>query len=232
MYQARKTVNTAGWEGVYFGTLPCSDCDGIETIITLRANFTYSIETQYLGRSNEASRQNGTFSWNSLGTVIMFGNLNRSVPMNFLVLANGLKQLDAVGKPMKGGIAEDYVLKKDTTGILEIYWKLISINGRAPVSAPDNKREAHFNLKAIGGRISGNSGCNSFSGSYTLPSAGRLALGPLASTRMACLENMKDEADFFSVLGGSVNYQFQGDTLVLFDDERQKEGQFIGTYVP
>ena len=41
--------NSLDWEGTYRGILPCADCEGIETKITLSANGTYEYKASYLG---------------------------------------------------------------------------------------------------------------------------------------------------------------------------------------
>lgn len=65
-------------------------------------------------------------------------------------------------------------------------------------------------------RISGSSGCNRFSGSYTR-AGDVLTLGPIESTEMACLgAGMTQEQSLFAILGGALSLRFtDGDTLVL-----------------
>ena len=65
-------------------------------------------------------------------------------------------------------------------------------------------------------RLSGSDGCNRIMGSYT---AGRdtLTLGPVASTRMACLNNGNIDQQFNEALAKTANYQAYGKTLKLTD---------------
>lgn len=42
----------------YTGTVPCADCEGIKTILTL-VNETYSLEETYLGKSDQAIQSKG-----------------------------------------------------------------------------------------------------------------------------------------------------------------------------
>jgi len=71
------------------------------------------------------------------------------------------------------------------------------------------------------GRIAGHSGCNRFTGAASLtaetPEAGRLELGPLAATRMACdADRMAIEAAVLAALGRIDRYRIEADgTLVL-----------------
>jgi hypothetical protein len=43
-------VSTTALPGVYRGTLPCADCAGIETTLTLRRDGTFTLSRQYQGR--------------------------------------------------------------------------------------------------------------------------------------------------------------------------------------
>ncbi|MFN8528441.1 MAG: META domain-containing protein [Anaerolineae bacterium] len=63
--------------------------------------------------------------------------------------------------------------------------------------------------------IGGNAGCNNFSGSFTFDN-NQLSIGVLASTRMACADNvMAQETAVINALGNTTGYSISGDTLVL-----------------
>jgi len=69
------------------------------------------------------------------------------------------------------------------------------------------------------GQVSGTSGCNRFSGSYTEKS-GQLAFGPLATTRMACPGELdQQEKDFFLALSNVVGFGVRAGHTVLLDTE-------------
>lgn len=73
-----------------------------------------------------------------------------------------------------------------------------------------------------GGRIAGSSGCNRYTGGYTLTGEG-LEIGRLAGTLMACPEpQMETEQRFTAVLAEVVRFERDGDTLALVtgDDRR------------
>ncbi|MGH9792791.1 MAG: META domain-containing protein, partial [Candidatus Acidiferrales bacterium] len=73
-----------------------------------------------------------------------------------------------------------------TGEILSTYWKLSKLGG-VPTVAGTAPREAHLRMFAEGNLATGFTGCNTFRGSFKLEGE-RLRLGPLASTRMACLD--------------------------------------------
>ena len=45
--------NSLDWAGTYEGTLPCADCPGIKTTITLKDDNTYTISEEYLERKQK-----------------------------------------------------------------------------------------------------------------------------------------------------------------------------------
>jgi putative lipoprotein len=69
------------------------------------------------------------------------------------------------------------------------------------------------------GTVSGSSGCNRYHGSYTLGGESGIAIGPLASTKMACAEAelMTQEQQFLAALAASVTYERAPQGLTLMD---------------
>ena len=87
-------------------------------------------------------------------------------------------------------------------------WRVQDLNG-VPVTGG-----RPLTLRLDGGRVSGHSGCNSFTGSYKI-SDGRLEFGPLAGTRMACEPVvMEQETRFLSILGAARSYSRYGNGAV------------------
>jgi len=69
------------------------------------------------------------------------------------------------------------------------------------------------------GRVSGDTGCNTFTGPYTL-SGSSISFGPLATTRRACLSDdaNRQEQQFLAALDATTTYQLMGDRLTFRDD--------------
>lgn len=81
-------------------------------------------------------------------------------------------------------------------------WKIIGIDGE--VIAPTEDYRIEFG----GGRISGQAGCNRFSGPYR-EARPTLSAGPLIATRMACSgARMRHEARVLNILAGPVRIAF------------------------
>lgn len=208
--------NALEWAGVYRGVLPCADCEGIQTELTLRADETYSITRKYLGKSEEVFIEQGRFIWDHAGgTITLQVNGEPDRHGQYRVGENKLAKLDAEGQVIQGVFAEKYRLAKvfNDPNIVEKYWKLIAINGQ-PIQDGNRNKEAHFILKVEGGKVFGNGGCNNFNGTYELKPGNRIHFSRLASTMMAC-EDVEIEGDFFKVFEMADNYSYQGDTLFL-----------------
>jgi len=67
--------NSIDWEGTYTGVLPCADCEGIETVIKLSKDLTYSMTSKYIGKSSKTFEGKGSFSWSKEGNKIKLGNI-------------------------------------------------------------------------------------------------------------------------------------------------------------
>jgi len=93
-------------------------------------------------------------------------------------------------------------------------WAIIEIDGRAVDG------EAYW-LEIGEDRISGQAGCNRFSGPYSL-GGDTLSPGPLAATRMACPgERMENEGQALAILGGPVAVEIgEGGIMTLTGDSR------------
>ena len=70
------------------------------------------------------------------------------------------------------------------------------------------------------GTLTGNSGCNGYSGSYTVE-GNQITFSPIVSTRMACDKPiMEQEAAIHQVLTDIASFQIEGTQLTLTNDDR------------
>ncbi len=106
--------NSLDYIGVYKGILPCADCRGIITSIELKENGTYSLKTSYQGKSLKVFEENGRFTWNDKGNMIVLNDI-KNAPNQYFVGEHTLTQLDMSGKKITGELAADYILKKEMT---------------------------------------------------------------------------------------------------------------------
>jgi heat shock protein HslJ len=209
-----KPENSLNWEGVYTGVIPCADCQGIQVRITLLHNNTYQMSYLYLGKENTGETYEGKFHWNADRTIITLNNLDKNeFPVYYILSENSLTQLDTNGNKITGELAENYVLIKTNTHLTDKHWKLTEIMGN-PVVGTEGAKPAYITFNSEDNRIYGNSGCNSFSGSYHLKQRNKLVFSALVSTRMMCI-NMDIENKLNEIFRTIDNYTISGDTLSL-----------------
>jgi putative lipoprotein len=106
--------------------------------------------------------------------------------------------------------------KTTKTNLDRTSWVLVSYGrvGKQTQSAPGIQTSLIF---AADGQVSGNLGCNGFSGNYD-GKGDKLVFGSLASTLMACPEpQMTQESIAFQVLAGTVQFVMEGDSLTIYD---------------
>ena len=78
------------------------------------------------------------------------------------------------------------------------------------------------------GAVSGNSGCNSYSGAYTINGTS-LSIGPLISTQMACEQDVMDQEQLYlASLQGAASFDLPGGQLVIFDAGGQEILRYNG----
>lgn len=102
--------NALDWAGTYEGVLPCANCEGIQTIVTLNSDDTFTTKQIYLGRSGEAVEDSGKIMWHE-GTMVHLKGA--TVDMKLKVEENQLVVLDTEGKVIEGAMKDLYILKKN-----------------------------------------------------------------------------------------------------------------------
>ena len=93
-------------------------------------------------------------------------------------------------------------------GLVGSAWRLTALDGQAPPPGPD------VTLRFEADRVSGEAPCNTYSGAFTQdPARGRLQLGPLASTKRACVDQARGalETTWLRALNGEVTARLEGD---------------------
>lgn len=105
------SMNALDWEGTYVGTLPCADCEGIATELSINYDGTYTYKTTYLGKETEINEIEGTFQWDETGSMITLSGLE-GAPSKYKVGENRIWHLDMDGNRIEGDLADKYILTK------------------------------------------------------------------------------------------------------------------------
>lgn len=202
------------WPGVYHGSLPCADCEAINIRISLHKDATFTRSMNYQGKPNTQSNDQGVFSWDETGGKITLVD-QHGQSQSYFVGENQLFHLDQQGQRINGELADQYLLSKNPTDTqLENHrWVLSELMGLAVTNKPGQKA-AFLQFDNENARVSGNSACNNFFGSYELRNGNRISFGQLGSTMMACVD-MQTESTFLQVLQKADNYAIKDDTLSL-----------------
>lgn len=111
--------------------------------------------------------------------------------------------------------------KKGTEAVAELStgsWELKEIFGE-PIDTGEFAKIPVLNFNKAEGRVSGNSGCNSISGSYSIQED-KITFGPMAQTKMACQGN--GEGKFMTLFNSVQKFKLQKDKLNLYDGNNTK----------
>jgi heat shock protein HslJ len=187
--------NSLDWAGVYEGVLPCADCPGIKTRLTLGSDGTFERQTQYLDRETVQRTELGQFTWHASGNAISLegsgGGQQFSVGEGRLILLNrdGTRPDPQASNRVLTRVAKQTPAGGDLSQILVNHrWTLVSAtdteNRRNDILFP--VAEHPFVFSFSGAALNAKGSCNSLRGSYQINAAGRLNVGPMAATMMAC----------------------------------------------
>ena len=190
--------NSLDWAGVYEGVLPCADCPGVQTRLTLNRDGSYLLLTRTPDRENAPLVVRGEFTWNAGGTAIALDA--KGGGQRFSVGEGRLTLLNPDGTPDQSP-SPNRVLTLVPTGApvtsagrgmiqtLEDHrWKLDSATDgqgrRMEALASGPERPVVFTFS--GSRLSIQGGCNQMTGSYQINPGGKMLVGPMGATMMAC----------------------------------------------
>jgi len=101
--------NSLDWAGTYDGIVPCADCSGIKTTITLKDDDSFTYQAEYLEK-NTSVQDKGKIMWHDNGSIVHL--MGKDLNTKYKVGENILIQLDTEGKVIEGAIAEKYYLNK------------------------------------------------------------------------------------------------------------------------
>lgn len=94
------------WVGNYEGVLPCADCGGIKTEISLNTDSSFLKKAVYLGKDSLTFEKRGTIEWDTDGKIIILDD------SKYIIEGNDLCLLDSDGSRILGALSEHYILKR------------------------------------------------------------------------------------------------------------------------
>ncbi len=99
---------STNWTGTYQGELPCADCDGIKTVLELKANHTYVLTETYEGRDDKPLVTKGKITIEGNKVIAH----DKEEKYQYLLEDNQITMLDTEGKKIDGSMASLYIFKK------------------------------------------------------------------------------------------------------------------------
>ncbi len=212
--KTHNSQNSLDWNGTYQGIIPCADCEGIKTSITLMNQGKFSRTRTYLGEEETSRIDEGTFTWDPTGSKITLLP-PEGEPQMYQVGENILFHLDQDGNRITGDLADKYQLMKNRADhrLEDKKWILTELMGQEIIPG-ESQKEAFLIFNSESGRVSGNNSCNVLAGSYQLREGDRIEIGQMAATLMAC-PDMQIADQLNQVLAKADNYAISDGILSL-----------------
>jgi heat shock protein HslJ len=184
--------NSLDWAATYEGILPCAECPGTKTGLTLNRDDSYRLVTQAQGSLNAEKSVSGVFTWQPNGNAITLdehgGRQQFSVGEGRLTLLgpeSGASQSPAANRVLT--LAAPH--SKDLEQQLGRYrWTLVfatDANNRRIAGLPPGQDHPVV-LSFDGSRLSVQGPCNRLVGGYQVTGANQFTVNVGASTGMAC----------------------------------------------
>lgn len=156
-----------------------------------------------------------------------------SITEGKLSFENAKKEVIAIFTKVEKATADNTVNKKEketTSSIVEKYWKLKTLDGKAVEMVKNQQKEIYFMLKKEQNLLTGFAGCNGFRGAYTLEANKHISFSKIAATLMACPDLDIKDADFLNVFGVATNYVVDGDHLTFKNEKGEAVASFEAVY--
>jgi hypothetical protein len=104
------------FHGVFYGYLPCNDCNGIKTTLSLKNNNNYLLVTQPARESSREFYEKGKYSWNDETKIVVLTPRDGSATRQFRIEDEGtLIQLNSDGTSMPRELIERYTIRRSDT---------------------------------------------------------------------------------------------------------------------
>jgi uncharacterized lipoprotein NlpE involved in copper resistance len=101
------------FRGVFYGYIPCNDCKGIKTTLSLKQNNNYLLVTQPARDSSREFYEKGKYYWNDENqTLVLTPNKEGEARRYHIEDEGTLIQLDSEGLRMMGDSADRWFLRR------------------------------------------------------------------------------------------------------------------------
>ena len=193
------------------GILPCADCEGIETWLTLNEDLSFTLVRNYLKNESIISDTTvGDFEWQK-NNVKLQENKPNGETLFFKIEENRVRQLTNDAKQIEGELANHYLLTKTGNPAVENKrWQIVEIFGKTVNSKPDTH---YLIFHAEENKLEAKANCNIILSQYNITHQHRIKISQGISTLMACEDNL--EAELIKALDMADNISITDSTLTL-----------------
>lgn len=110
------------FHGVFYGYLPCNDCDGIKATLSLKQNNNYLLVTQPARESSREFYEKGKYTWNDETHTVVLTPRKESTIRQYRIEDEGtLIQLNSDGTKMAGETDRYTLRRSDTVKSREVH---------------------------------------------------------------------------------------------------------------
>ncbi len=104
------------FHGVFYGFLPCNDCNGIKSTLSLKQNNNYLLVTQPARDSSREFYEKGKYSWDDEKHILVLTPRKESTTRQYLIKDEGtLIQLNSDGTQVPKELTDSYTLRRSDT---------------------------------------------------------------------------------------------------------------------
>ena len=111
------------FHGVFYGYLPCNDCNGIKSTLSLKQKNNYLLVTQPAKESSRETYEKGKYEWNEDTHTVILTAKNTSNKRQYQIKDEGtLILLNSDGSPLSKTKSDDYTLvRSDSAKTREVH---------------------------------------------------------------------------------------------------------------
>lgn len=104
------------FHGIFYGYLPCNDCDGVKTTLSLKQNQNYLLVTQPARDSSREYYEKGKYEWNEETGVLTLTPRNKPDKHYYQIKDEGtIVQMSPSGAPVAKDLEDEYTLQNSDT---------------------------------------------------------------------------------------------------------------------
>ena len=104
------------FHGVFYGFLPCNNCNGIKSTLSLKQKNNYLLVTQPAKESSRETYEKGKYDWNEVTRTVVLTPRDESKPRQYQIKDEGtLVLMNSDGTPMPEKQSDSYTLRRSDT---------------------------------------------------------------------------------------------------------------------